>query len=91
MDYTIVKGRHNVETEYRIAAICYNLTRAVSIIGMNGLKKKLKRLQNGFIRSIPCLVNTIKVDMKRIRNIVNLKFKMENRLSCRNMAHIAIN
>lgn len=91
MDYTIVKGRQNVETEYRIAAICYNLTRAVSIIGMNGLKKKLKRLQNGFIRSIPCLVNTIKVDMIRIRNIVNLKFKMENRLSCRNMAHIAIN
>ena len=49
MDHTLVRGRANVETEYRLAAICYNLTRVVSIIGIEKLKMKLKKLQKALI------------------------------------------
>ena len=58
MDHTLVKGRQNVETEYRLAAVCYNLTRVVSIIGIDRLKKKLEKLQKGLfcvIFRISCL------------------------------------
>lgn len=46
MDYTLVKGREKVETEYRISAICYNLTRLVSIKGIKWLKKELEKAKN---------------------------------------------
>ena len=49
MDHNVVKGKQNVETEYRLAAICYNLTRVVSIIGIEKLKMKLKKLQKALI------------------------------------------
>ena len=52
MDHTLVKGRQNVETEYRLAAICYNLTRVVSLIGIERLKKRLKRLQKSLFSPI---------------------------------------
>ena len=52
MDHTLVKGRKNVETEYRLAAICYNLTRVVSIIGIERLRKRLKRLQKSLFSTI---------------------------------------
>lgn len=52
MDHTLVRGRENVETEYRIAAICYNLTRVVSLLGIEGLKKRLKRLQKSLFSAI---------------------------------------
>ena len=52
MDHTLVKGRKNVETEYRLAAICYNLTRVVSIIGIERLRKRLKRLQKNLFSTI---------------------------------------
>ena len=43
MDYTILKGRQRVETEYRIAAISYNLLRTIQIKGLKWLKKRLKK------------------------------------------------
>ena len=46
MEYTLVKGREEVETEYRLAAITYNLTRVVSVFGLERVKKELKKLQN---------------------------------------------
>jgi hypothetical protein len=52
MDYTLVKGREKVETEYRLAAITYNLTRVVSIIGLERVKKELKKLQNHLFKLI---------------------------------------
>ncbi len=63
MDYTLVKGRANVESEYRLAAICYNLTRALSIYGKDRLEMKLKRLQKQlfylFLRSYATMVDLV--------------------------------
>lgn len=42
MSYTLLKGREKVETEFRIAAIAYNLMRAVSILGIEEVKRGLK-------------------------------------------------
>ncbi len=60
MDHTLVKGRQKVETEYRLAAICYNLTRVVSLLGIEGLKKRLIKLQKGLFLSILGLPGTMK-------------------------------
>jgi len=44
MDHTILRGRNNVISEYRLAAIAYNLCRSLSILGREGLIKRLKAL-----------------------------------------------
>ena len=44
MDHALVRGKENVITEYRIAAIAYNLCRSLSILGREGLIKHLKAL-----------------------------------------------
>jgi len=44
LSYTLVRGRQKVENEYRLAPICYNLNRSVSILGMERVKEELKRL-----------------------------------------------
>lgn len=44
ISYTLLKGRKKVETEFTIAAICYNLTRAVKILGVEEIKNELKKL-----------------------------------------------
>jgi transposase len=45
MDYTLVKGHERVATEYRLAAICTNLWRSVSVKGLAWVKKRLERLK----------------------------------------------
>ena len=45
MDYTLVKGHERVATEYRLAAICTNLGRSVSVKGLAWVKKRLERLK----------------------------------------------
>ncbi len=47
MTHTIVKGKKNVESEYRLAALAYNLLRLVNIKGMKWLQKKLKSVYKG--------------------------------------------
>jgi len=44
LDHTLVIGKEKVITEYRIAAIAYNLCRSLSILGRNQLIKRLKHL-----------------------------------------------
>ena len=44
LDHTLVKGKEKVITEYRIAALAYNLRRSVSTLGLKELKKRLKAL-----------------------------------------------
>ena len=41
MTYTLLKGSQQVETEYRLSAICYNLLRAIHILGAEKLRKLL--------------------------------------------------
>jgi transposase len=47
--YTLLKGKENVETEFRLAAICYNLNRSMSILGIHALKARLLALICTFI------------------------------------------
>lgn len=44
LDHTLLKGREKVITEYRIAALAYNLRRSLSILGWEGIKKRLNAL-----------------------------------------------
>ena len=48
LTYTLVRGKQNVETEFRIAAISYNLLRSVRLLGWDDLKKRLKKLKTAF-------------------------------------------
>ena len=73
MEHTLVKGRKNVETEYRIAALCYNLTRVVSLLGIKELQKRLKKLQKGLLSLILALWHTIVDDRCLYNNITNLQ------------------
>ena len=85
MDHTLVKGRQNVETEYRIAAICYNLTRVVSVLGLARLKKKLKKLQEVLLLSFLQYLTTVAYHAGKHLEILKIKFAV---LGARNMAHI---
>ena len=42
---SLVRAKEKVETEYRIAAIAYNLTRLIGILGREELEKRLKELK----------------------------------------------
>lgn len=44
IDHTLLKGKENVITEFRITAIAYNLCRSISILGRDGLIRRLKAL-----------------------------------------------
>lgn len=44
LEYTLVRGRENVITEYRIAGLAYNLMRLVSVKGLNWVQKRLQKL-----------------------------------------------
>ncbi|NNC68720.1 MAG: IS1182 family transposase [Gammaproteobacteria bacterium] len=44
MDHTLLHGKENVITEYRIAALAYNLCRSLSILGGDELIARLKAL-----------------------------------------------
>ena len=44
MDHTLLHGKEKVITEYRIAAIAYNLCRSLSILGREELVKRLKQI-----------------------------------------------
>lgn len=69
MDHTLVRGRKNVESEYRLAAICYNLTRVVSIFGIEKLKEKLKKLQKTLFFIFYRLISNLKGCIKKYMNI----------------------
>lgn len=85
MDHTLVKGRQNVETEYRIAALCYNLTRLVSIVGIEGLRKKLEKVQKGLFELILHLCSWIAHHDIKMSKICIRKRRMPRAL---NMAYI---
>ena len=42
--HAMVRGKEKVENEFTLAAICYNLTRMVNVLGMKKAKEQLKRL-----------------------------------------------
>jgi len=44
LDYTILKSKEKVLTEYRIAGMAYNLMRLVSVKGVNWVEKRLRKL-----------------------------------------------
>lgn len=44
LDYTILKTKEKVLTEYRIAGLAYNLMRLISEKGINWVEKRLKKL-----------------------------------------------
>ena len=50
MDYTLLRGKEKVVSEYQIAAIAYNLKRSVSILGLKGVKERLKALVLAFLK-----------------------------------------
>ncbi len=52
MTHAVVKGKAKVETEYRLAALCYNLVRSLSILGETVLKKHLETLIVLIVRAI---------------------------------------
>lgn len=54
-NHTLLKTIPKVETEFSIIMLCYNLRRAMSIIGINELKLALKRL-NLFISTLTTLI-----------------------------------
>lgn len=56
MDYTLLKGKEKVITEYRLAALAYNLRRSLSILGLEELKRRLKALIFT-IFSLWCILN----------------------------------
>ena len=87
MEHTLVKGRKNVETEYRLAAICYNLTRVVSLLGMEELQKRLKKLQKGLFRRILELWSTVSAHVCLYNIMTNLKRRTTGTLT---MAHMGI-
>ncbi len=49
MDYTLLRGKEKVVSEYQLAAIAYNLRRSLSILGLNGVKSKLEALVLAFL------------------------------------------
>jgi hypothetical protein len=44
MTHAVVKGKAKVESEYRLAAIAYNLLRTVQILGLEKLQEQLRSL-----------------------------------------------
>ena len=44
MTHAVVKGKAKVESEYRLAAIAYNLLRAVQVMRVEKLRKQLRSL-----------------------------------------------
>jgi len=51
-DHTLLKTKEKVAGEFALILTCYNLRRAISILGANELIKRLKGLSSNFFRSI---------------------------------------
>ena len=65
LTYTLLRGKEKVETEYRLAAICYNLSRSMSILGLAGLKERLSTL-------LMLILNQIWLKISRIKKTIYL-------------------
>ena len=52
MTHSVVKGKQKVEAEYRLTAICYNLLRSLSILGLEKLKIEMKSLIAAYMGAI---------------------------------------
>jgi transposase len=50
--FTLMKGKQNILSEVNLMMICYNLRRAMSILGVKALKTKLKALALFFFKKI---------------------------------------
>lgn len=61
-DYTLLKTQKKVEGEFSLIFLCYNLRRALSILGLNGLKEAIKA---SFLRFLSVIAN-----MKRNSSIL---------------------
>jgi transposase len=64
--FTLMKGKQNVLSEVNLMMMCYNLRRLISILGVEGLKARLKGL--GCIvlriyRLIKCLLRPLKLSL----------------------------
>lgn len=70
-DYTLLKGKEKVGGEFAIIFTCYNLRRAITILGMSELIKKIKEA---------CLLlkSLIWVEIKRFKGILIKKIKYLN-------------
>ena len=44
MTYSLLKGKQKVGTEFRLAALAYNLLRTRTILGIDDLRKRLQAL-----------------------------------------------
>ncbi len=52
MTHSVVKGKQKVEAEYRLTAICYNLMRSLSILGLEKLKMNIKTSLAAYMAAI---------------------------------------
>lgn len=52
MTHSVVKGKQKVEAEYRLTAICYNLLRSLSILGLEKLKMNIKTSLAAYMTAI---------------------------------------
>jgi transposase len=70
MDYTLLRGKEKVATEFRVAAIAYNILRAVSILGYNELEKGLKKSQKSTKNGILWFFDLLRLIKYTIANMV---------------------
>ncbi|NQY74344.1 MAG: transposase, partial [Candidatus Margulisbacteria bacterium] len=50
--YTLMKGKENVLSEVNLIMMCYNLSRIMSILDKNDLKRRLKDLIHLFLKKM---------------------------------------
>ena len=60
--FTLMKGKENVLSEVNLMMMCYNLTRLMSILGLNDLKHWLNSLYNIFT----CIFKGFKLDLSAV-------------------------
>lgn len=59
-NHTLMKTIPKVQTEFSIIMLCYNLRRAMSILGVDGLKEALKDLFFAFFTLTSSMVNIVR-------------------------------
>jgi hypothetical protein len=70
--FTLMKGKENVLSEVNLMMMCYNLTRLMSILGVNDLKHWLNSLYTNFIH----IFKGVKLDLSLLlylKNEINTK------------------
>ena len=70
--FTLMKGKENVLSEVNLMMMCYNLTRIMSILGVNDLKHWLNSLYTNFIH----IFKGVKLDLSLLlylKNEINTK------------------